>query len=64
MEKGKKRISLEYVPVYLHERLEDDPGHKLLKEYLVDHRKLNHPKILLAKVRKTHYLRLTVFIIV
>ena len=54
MEKGKKRISLEYVPVYLHERLEDDPGHKLLKEYLVDHRKLNHPKILLAKVRKNY----------
>lgn len=61
MEKGKKRISLEYVPVYLHERLEDDPGHKLLKEYLVDHRKLNHPKILLAKVRKNSLLKIDGF---
>lgn len=61
MEKGKKRISLEYVPVYLHERLEDDPGHKLLKKYLVDHRKLNHPKILLAKVRKNSLLKIDGF---
>lgn len=61
MEKGKKRISLEYVPVYFHERLEDDPGHKLLKEYLVDHRKLNHPKILLAKVRKNSLLKIDGF---
>ncbi|WP_371278905.1 type II CRISPR RNA-guided endonuclease Cas9 [Anaerostipes sp.] len=61
MEKGEKRISLEYVPVYLHERLEDDPGHKLLKEYLVDHRKLNHPKILLAKVRKNSLLKIDGF---
>lgn len=59
--KGKKRISLEYVPTYLHEQLENDPEHKRLKKYLVDCRKLDHPKILLAKVRKNSLFKIDDF---
>lgn len=60
-EKGKKKRSIEYIPLYMHDRLEKDPGHKLLKEFLSNDRKIQDPKILIAKIRKHTLLKVDGF---
>lgn len=51
-EKGKKKRSIEYIPLYMHDRLEKDKDQKLLKEFLEKDRNIQDPKILIAKIRK------------
>lgn len=60
--KGKKYISLEFIPVYMSDQLSNDPGYQKLMEYLIQNKHLIEPKILIAKVRKNTLLKIDGFL--